>query len=137
MARRPLRRIPVRQLGFKDGTLGFPNFNPYLPGTGWVVLFVTQDMSIPLTEYECFHAALDGPIGSSVTVLLNGSEWDFINQGYANAWDPSQPLPLTSGDEIGFAWNFAFTSPPYNRTSNVQPRVTMWLRSDDASQEIM
>ena len=47
------------QLGIQD-----TGINPYLPGTGWDVLFTPDVIGSSLTEIEVYHIALDGPIGS-------------------------------------------------------------------------
>lgn len=112
-------------LGISDVT---QNVNPYLPGTGWDVVIDPNQWFSNLTDIEIYHIALDGPIGSSVTILRNGHTWDFVAQGWANGWDPSQPLPIPQQDLIQICWNTAFTSGPYNKTSNVQPTVTIWAR---------
>ena len=115
------------KFGVQDGsaTIG-QNINPYLPGTGWVVQFGAADFALPQTEYEIWHIALDGPIGSSAQIFIGGVAWDYVLTAWSNAWDPAQPMYLRSGQVLSFCWNFAFTSPPYNRTSNVQPQVTLW-----------
>ena len=117
------------KFGVQDPT----GINPSLPGTGWVVLFTPDVIGSALTEIEVFHIALDGPVGSSVAVLIDSFPWDFVNQGWSNGWDPSQPLLLGQGVTLAFAWNVARTAPPYNRTTNIQPVVTIWLRHEEAA----
>lgn len=112
-------------LGVSDST---QQVNPYLLGTGWDVIFDANAYFSNETNVEVYHIALDGPIGSSVTILRDGHTWDFVAQGWANGWDPSQPLQIPQQNVIQFCWNFAFTNPPYNKTSNVQPTVTLWFR---------
>jgi hypothetical protein len=102
--------------------------NPYLPNSGWDVLFGPDVFASNLPDLEVFHVALDGPIGSSAAVLLDNQPWDYVNQGWANGWDPSQPLPLWPGATLAFCWNVAATAPPFNRTTNIRPTVTVWLR---------
>jgi hypothetical protein len=131
-----------RTLGSRGPVLGIADsdltaqINPYLPGTGWVIIIATGDLSITETEFEVYHIALDGPVGSQVTVLINGAEWDYAD-GWANGWDPNQPLLLDSGDTIQLAWNVAATSPPYDRSSNIQPRATIWLRQPEQPQTLV
>lgn len=102
--------------------------NPYLPGSGWDVIFKPEDLGVTQTEFECYHISLDGPIGSSAAVLIDGHQWDFVSQAWANGWDPAQPMLIRSGQFVQFCWNRAFAAAPYNKTSNIQPVVTMWLR---------
>ena len=106
--------------------------NPFLLGTGWDVVFGAADWNTNLINTEIYQIALDGPVGSSVWMLRNGKKWNFIAQGWLNYYDPQQPLPLGQTDTLQFCWNFAFTSGPYNRTSNIQPEVTCWLRRETA-----
>ena len=117
------------KLGVQDGdpSIG-QNINPYLPGTGWVVQFAAADFTLPETEYEVWHISLDGPVGSSAVVFIDQIAWDYVLTAWSNAWDPAQPMFLRSGQAVSFCWNFPFTAPPYNRTSNVQPQVTLWTQ---------
>lgn len=128
-----------RSLGhrFAVGQVDAQNINPYLPGTGWVVTFDSGQMGSNLTEIEVYHIAIDGPIGSSLAVLIDGAQWDYVAQGWANGWDPSQPMLLWQGATLALAWNVAATAPPYNRTSNIQPVATLWLRHEVAAPQIL
>ena len=115
------------QLGQQDSAVtGL--INPYLPGTGWVVIFAPEDLDVADTEFECYHIALDGPVGSTAVVLIDGHQWDYVNQAWSNGWDPAEPMLIRSGQTVQLCWNRAFTAAPYNRTTNVQPTVTLWLR---------
>ena len=105
--------------------------NPFLLGTGWDVILDPTVFATNETGVEIYQIALDGPIGSSLVVMRDGHVWNYVNAGWKNSDDPQNPLPLGTSTQIGtiqFAWNVAFTSPPYNTTSNVQPQVTVWLR---------
>ena len=128
--------MAYQDLGPKGPFLGIidsdarAQLNPFLPGTGWDIIISVPDLTTNLTNVEIYQIALDGPVGSSVWMFRNRRKWNFIAQGWLNYYDPQQPLPLPTTDEIEFCWNFAFTSGPYNRTSNVQPEVTLWLRQE-------
>jgi hypothetical protein len=111
-------------LGVQDST----GVNPYLPGTGWDVLFTPDVISSNLPVIECYHIALDGPVGSSAAVLLDNFPWDYVNQGWSNGWDPSQPMLIGQGMTVAICWNVAFTAGPYNRTTNIRAQATLWLR---------
>lgn len=120
------------------GVIDTTGVNPYLPGTGWDVLFTPDVLGSALTEIEVFHISLDGPVGSSAAVLIDNQIWDFVNQGWSNGWDPSQPLLLGQTMTVAFCWNVARTAGPYNRTTNIQPVVTLWLRHEEqAGQRIL
>jgi hypothetical protein len=117
---------PTTQLGASDQLY---QLNPFLLGTGWDVIFTPQAWNTSLTNFEIYQISLDGPIGSSVWMLINRQAWNFVQQGWLNYNDPVQPIQVRQSDEIEFCWNFAATVGPYNRTSNVQPTVTCWLRT--------
>jgi hypothetical protein len=132
--------VPVRRrigqrlgLGISDGTLLSP-LNPYLPGSGWDVVYDPQAIGSALTEIEVYHVALDGPVGSSAIVLLDGNEWDYVAQAWSNGWDPSQPMLLGQTSTLVICWNVAATSPPYDRINNIQARATLWLRHEPPPQ---
>jgi hypothetical protein len=127
--------MPKRLIGHRTalGAADTRNINPYLPGTGWVVTFDSAVMASNLTELEVYHIAVDGPIGSSLAVLIDGFQWDYVAQGWANGWDPSQPILLQQASALILAWNVAATAPPYDRISNIQPVATLWLRHEQAA----
>lgn len=119
-------------LGVTDPT-GSASLNPYLPGTGWNVTFDPAALGSSLTEIEVYHIAIDGPVGSSAVVLLDGFEWDYVSQAWSNGWDPGQPILLQQTSTLALCWNVAATAGPYNRTTNIQPRATLWLRHELAA----
>lgn len=118
-----------RQLGVADSAPD-AGVNPFLPGTGWDVIFHPSDLDFTEVEVELYHIYLDGPVGAACAVLVNGHRWDFVSQGWQNGWDPQQPLILRFGQSLQFCWSAAFTSPPYPGTgqATTQPDVTIWLR---------
>jgi len=134
----------IRVKGLIDSTAGY-SFNPFLPATGWDVLI---NASTPQrlecvsgqwpkqVEFECYQISLDGPVGSSVLMMINNHPWNFVQQGWQNYNDPQQVVPLRNGDDVQFAWTFAATAAPYTASggSNVQPVVTLWLRADKDQQ---
>jgi hypothetical protein len=116
---------PRTELGVSDQS---HQINPYLLGTGWDVIFDASSLFSNLSGLEIYQISLDGPVGSSVLVTRNNQPWNFVAQGWSNYYDPQQPLPLGQTDTIAFLWNFPFVAGPYNKTSNVQPTVTIWVR---------
>jgi hypothetical protein len=112
-------------MGTSDATT---QINPFLLGTGWNVIFDPNTIIPRVTQMEIYQAALDGPVGSVVWVLRDGKKFNFVPQGWQNYWDPVQPMLLSDTQTIAFCWSVPFTSGPYNRTSNIQPEVTLWLR---------
>jgi hypothetical protein len=121
-----------QDLGSRGPVMGVSDanyqINPFNLGTGWDVVIDPTVINSNLTQIEAYQAFIDGPVGSAVMVFRNGKKWNFVPQGWQNYWDPIQPLPLGQTDTITFCWSVPFTSGPYNRTSNVQPEVTLWLR---------
>jgi hypothetical protein len=127
----------IRMLGQSDSLYGI---NPFFPLTGWDVVVnasnakqsaVCVSGQWPLgNNFECYQIHLDGPVGTSVQVMINRQPWNFVLQGWQNYDDPQQPMELQSGDEVQFVWNTAATVAPFTVTggANVQPVVTMWLR---------
>jgi hypothetical protein len=125
----------VRGLGWRRGlgvadTAPDAGINPFLPGTGWDVLFHPADLAFTEPEAEVYHIYLDGPVGSSAAVLVDGHQWDFVSQGWQNGWDPQQPLLLKYGQSLQFCWSTAFFAGPYDTTgtASVRPVITIWLR---------
>lgn len=116
----------------KDGVSdALTKINPFLPGSGWNVIFAPTDLGIPSDgEVEVYHIYLDGPVGSSVAVFIDNQRWDFVSQGWQNGWDPQQPLLLRGGVSLIFCWSVAFANGPYatTGTANVRPTATLWLR---------
>lgn len=136
-ARSPMTTPTVRGLGHRD-QLGVSDalqkINPFLPGTGWDVIFAPTDLGIPPDgEVEVYHIYIDGPVGSSVDIRIDGQRWDFVSQGWQNGWDPQQPLLLRGGVTLAFFWSTAFFAGPYDKTgtAKVQPTATLWLRRPD------
>jgi len=112
-------------LGVSDATI---QQNPFLLGTGWDVIFDPLVWSTNLTGLEVYQISLDGPVGSSAWMFRNGKAWNFVAQAFLNYNDPQQPMPLAQTDTLAFFWNVAATAGPYNRTTNIQPTVTCWIR---------
>lgn len=115
------------QNGVSDATV---QGNPFLLGTGWDVLFTPDVLATNLTTFEVYQISLDGPVGSSVQVAIDGAPWNHVNQGWLNSWDPAQPMLLNNGNTVQFFWTVPFASGPYNRTTNIRPTVTLWLRHE-------
>lgn len=129
-----------RSIGHRTafGVQDSSGINPYLPNSGWDVLFTPDVIGSALTEIEVYHISVDGPVGSSAAVLIDNQLWDFVNQAWSNGWDPSQPMLLAQTMTVAFCWNVAATVGPFNRTTNIQPVVTLWLRHEvEAPQRIL
>jgi hypothetical protein len=127
----PRRRLidlgSVTQLGKADSAAP-EKINPYLPGSGWDVIFTPDLLPSRQTELEIYHISLDGPVGSAATWFRNGKSIGYM-AGWTNEW--SAVFPLGQTDTLQFCWNVAFAAGPYNKTTNVQPTVTIWVRESD------
>lgn len=119
---------PVTMQGTSDAGVGI---NPFLPGTGWDVIFPSPLWNSEPDEAEIYQVHLDGPVGSQAVMLINGKPWNHILQGWANYDDPAQPALIDEGVSVQFCWSVAFASPPYTPSggTNVRPVVTVWLRT--------
>lgn len=89
----------------------------------WTVVFDPPTISCNLPYFEVCHIVIEGAIGSSFTVFIEAAQWDTNQNGNANSWDPSVPMPLRPGQNLYFFW-----SDP--DTDNTPPQVTIWLRYD-------
>ena len=124
--------MPYQLLGSRTetGEIDLQGINPFNPGTGWNVVFTPDILATNLTQFEIYQISLDGPVGFGVQVTINGNPWNFVNQGWKNSYDPSQPMILRQTDELAFLFQAPFTAPPYDQAVNIQPAVTIWLRYD-------
>lgn len=126
---------PYRDLG------GFPIIsvadptgrNPY--GTGYSTCIVNADTTFKtnLPLVEIYHMWVDAYTGSSFQVWKNALQWDNVLIG-ANAWDPSQALPIRSGDTIYFYFNQPFEPGQTNPYNNNNPLINVFLRQPLAYQ---
>lgn len=89
----------------------------------WIVDFTPANIASRLPLIECYHVMLEGPNGSTFQVLRNGAKWGASPNGYKNEWDPSQPLPLRSGDTLSFY---------FSSSADTAPQVTIWLRTESS-----
>lgn len=86
---------------------------------------ITVDLSTltNLTEYECYHASIDGPVGFGVAWYINNKQWSHTSQGWQNEWDPSEPALLRNSDTLYLYWAAPTTAVPV-------PTATFWFRYD-------
>jgi hypothetical protein len=107
-------RGPVK--GLADNT----NLNP----GNWTVTFDpnTMNTQAPYTEV-CKMVVSGSAIGSTFTIYNGDFQWDSVQQGYNNSWDPNVAMPYKPGQYIYFFFSGA-------DTDGHQPIVTLWLRYD-------
>jgi hypothetical protein len=92
------------------------------PGN-WTITADTQALGAKVALAEIYQISIDGPVGSSFTVYRNTRRWNFVIQGWANSWDPVNPLYVRAGDTIFLYWNAPVTQLP-------APTAVFWLRYD-------
>jgi hypothetical protein len=121
-----VQTIPYRDLG------GFPitsvvdptGRNPYGPNT-YATMVIDADTTFKtnITLTEVYHVWVSAAVGSSFQIWRNTLQWDNVLVG-ANAWDPSQPLPIRSGDVIYFYFNQPFST----ATNANNPTAVVYIR---------
>lgn len=89
----------------------------------WTVIFDPQTMSNSVPYMEVSHIVITGAAGSSFSIFVDINQWDQVQNGTQNSWDPVVPIPLRPGQYLYFFW-----SDP--ATDGTPPNVTIWLRYD-------
>jgi hypothetical protein len=91
----------------------------------WTNAFDQAVLGAKVPYFECHHiSAVQVPGVSTLTAYIGLDIWSAVVLAGNAEWDPAQPMLLTPGDEVYFAWNKAASGAP--------PVVTMWLRYDPA-----
>lgn len=88
----------------------------------WTVSFTPRVLAIPM-DFEVYHIALKGPIGSQFQIFLDSSFYDNVIRGDVNSWDPNQAMYVRRGQTIFFYWNTAAAP---------APNVTIFCRQTSA-----
>jgi hypothetical protein len=92
------------------------------PGN-WTVTYAPKDINVNAPYFEVCHIVVNGAAGSMFSIYIDNFQWDTNQNGFANSWDPSVPLPLRPGQSLYF-----YYSDPVS--DNTPPSVTIWLRYD-------
>jgi hypothetical protein len=100
----------VANLGSRQVTGAVDPSNPVLVG-GWTAAFTPQVLNIS-QQFEVYHIAVKGPIGSSFQVYQDTTFYDAVARGDLNSWDPSQPMLVQAGRTIYFYYNSAVAPAP-------------------------
>lgn len=90
----------------------------------WTIVANPQDLNCKVALAEVHQISIDGPIGSAMTLCRNTRVWNQVVQGWANNYDPTNPLYIRPGDSLFFFWKAA---------AGVWlpvPTATIWLRYD-------
>ena len=89
----------------------------------WTVVFDPATLNCNVPYNEVCHIVISGAAGSSFTIFIDLAQWDFVQNGFINSWDPAVPLPLKPGQFLYFYWSDPITD-------NNPPQVELWLRYD-------
>jgi hypothetical protein len=89
----------------------------------WTVQVDPQTLNCKVALAQVYQISIDGPVGSSFTLYKNTVRWNAVLQGWANAWDPANPLYIRPGDTLFFFWTAPVTQSP-------APTVVCWLHYD-------
>lgn len=92
------------------------------PGN-WTIEADPKDFAAWPAQVEIYQISIDGPVGSSFTVYRGTRRWNIVLQGWANTYDPVNPLYIRPGDSIFLFWNAAISALPV-------PTAVFWLRFD-------
>jgi hypothetical protein len=112
-----------RDLGPTRGLTATPDQTLRNPGN-WTIVADPQILNCKVAQAEIHQIALDGPIGSAMNVYRNQQLWNHVQQGWANNYDPVNPLYVRPGDSVFLFWLAAagLWLPA--------PTATIWLRYD-------
>ena len=90
----------------------------------WTNAF-TANLLPDINNYEIYRMTVrNAAVLGAARITLRNNQFSSVTADVsgANEWDPSQPQPVNTGDEIYFFWNYAATGTP--------PIATLWLRYD-------
>lgn len=102
--------------------IGTPDKTGFNAGN-WTVVFDPPTLNISAPNFECYHIIITGPIGSSFTIFIGPNQYDNVQRGDNNSWDPHQPMKLQQGQTVYFYWNTG---------AGAAPTVTMWFQEASA-----
>jgi hypothetical protein len=94
------------------------------PGN-WTVQFTPAVININQQPFEVYKIIVSGASGSTFTVYVDTWQWDNVQVGQINSWDPNQTLLLNPGQTLYFFW-----SDP--DTDGTPPTVTCWFRGEQS-----
>jgi hypothetical protein len=110
-------------LGPRGPVKGIADNTGYNPGN-WTVTFDpnTMNTNVPFTEV-CKITVSGSAIGSTFNIFIDTFQWDSVQQGYNNSWDPNVAMPYKPGQYIYFYFSGL-------ANDGHQPIVAVWLRYD-------
>jgi hypothetical protein len=88
----------------------------------WTVSATSDVLNTKLAQAEAYQISIaTAPVGSSFQLYRNSQLWNTVLQGWANNYDPVNPLYVRDGDSLFFYWN---------SSALPVPSVVIWLRYD-------
>jgi hypothetical protein len=110
-------------MGPRGPVMGEADTTNYNTGN-WTCTFDPNTMNTyaPYTEV-CKMVVSGSAVGSTFKIFIGDFQWDSVQQGYNNSWDPNVALPYKPGQYIYFYFSGL-------ATDGHQPIVTLWLRYD-------
>jgi hypothetical protein len=90
----------------------------------WTIVFDHQILNCKVGLAEVHQITIDGPIGAGMSLWRNQQPWNQVVQGWANNYDPTNPLYIRQGDSLFLFWHAA---------AGVwlpAPTATLWMRYD-------
>jgi hypothetical protein len=87
----------------------------------WTISFTPDILNVNQNPFEVYKMVVTGAPGSTFTVWVDLYQWDNVQIGSKNSWDPQQPLLMNPGQTLYF-----FYSDPV--TDGIPPMATVWLR---------
>lgn len=111
-----------RDLGPTQMLTATPDQTGNNPGN-WTLTATQRELGNLVAQAEVYQISIDGPVGSSFTLYRNTRRWNFVQQGWANTYDPLQPLFVRPGDTLFFYWKAQTSQTPV-------PTAVLYLRYD-------
>lgn len=109
-------RIP---LGSRGPLQGQPDTTGNNLGN-WTVTFDPAAIAVNQNPFIVYKIVVQGAPGSTFTVFVDNRQWDAVQVGQINSWDPNQPLLMQPGQTL-----FFYYSDPIS--DGTPPTVTIWL----------
>jgi hypothetical protein len=91
----------------------------------WTVQFTPSILAVQQNPFECYKIIVAGASGSTFTIYIDNYQWDNVQVGQVNSWDPNQVMLINPGQTVYFFWSDA-------DTDGTPPVVTMWLRGEQS-----
>ena len=111
-----------RDLGPTQLLIATPDQTGNNPGN-WTIQADPQALNCHVGQAEIYQVAINGPVGSTMSVFRNTRVWNNVVQGWNNNYDPVNPLYIRPGDSVFLYWAASVNTGP-------TPTAVLWLRYD-------